>query len=419
MKKWIMVLLSSFYLLGSGTSIINATNNQLITVDVNEHQIAFDVKPMNDHGTILVPLRFVVDELGGTITSWNNNKLILSKGSTKITLIIGSKIVQKNQEQFTLTTAPILKDGRTLVPLRFLSEAFGASLNYSNYNVSIVTHESPIQSPAIRGNSIGNLNNGGWYAGYEDWIFFNNPLDQGSIYKEKLDGNDKQKVNDDVFVTNLNIINGKLYYVSGNTIYKSDINGTNRAIVMELGLGGPRLLSVVGDWIYYTKGTSMFMPLYRMKTDGTSNQLLEKNEVSSIAVLDGKIYYTIYFNKLFVMDIDGSNKKKILEGPISTAVDIKDNTIYFNYDKKLYSLDTNGTSLTKISDHEARDINVHGDWLYYTNYSEYSKKLYRINLIDHTTQKLGDEKTFYLHIVDNKIFYTNAFERKTIEVAID
>lgn len=413
-----MVLLSSFYLLGSGTSIINATNNELTTVSVNDHLITFDVKPMNDHGTILVPLRFVVDELGGTITTWNNKKLILNKDSTKITLTIGSKIVQKNQGQFTLTTAPIVKDGRTLVPLRFLSEAFGANLNYSNNNVSIVTHESPIQSPAIPGNSIGNLNNGGLNASYEDWIFFNNPLDQGSIYKEKLDGTDKQKVNDDVFVTNLNIVNGKLYYVSGNTIYKSDINGTNRAIVMELGLGGPRLMSVVGDWIYYTKGKSMFMPLYRMKTDGTSNQLLEKNEVSSIAVVDGKIYYTIYLSKLFVMDVDGNNKKKILEGSIS-GVDVKVNTLFFNYNTKLYSMGTDGKSLTKISDHNARDINVHGDWLYYTNHSEYSKKLYRINLIDHETQKLGDDKTFYLHIVDNKIFYADPYERKTIEVAID
>jgi len=419
LKKWIMVLLSSFCVLGTAPSFVNAADNPLITVAVNDHMITFDVKPMNDHGTVLVPLRFVVDELGGTITTRNNNELILSKGSTKITLTIGSKIVQKNQEQFTLTTAPIVKDGRTLVPLRFLSETFGASINYSNNNVSIVTHESPILSPAIRGNSIGNLNNGGWYTGYEDWIFFNNPLDQGTIYKEKLDGTDRHKINDDVFVTNLNIINGKLYYISGNIIYKSDIDGANRELLLDMGLGGPRLMSVVGDCIYYTKGTSMFMPLYRMKTDGTSNQLLEKNEVSSIAVVDGKIYYTIYFSKLFVMDIDGSNRKKILEGPISTAVDVKDNTIYFNYNEKLYTLGTNGKSLTSISDHNARDINVHGDWLYYSNYSEYSKKLYRINLIDFTTQKLGDDKTSNLHIVDNKILYASPFERKMMEIDID
>ncbi|OAB42376.1 DUF5050 domain-containing protein [Paenibacillus glacialis] len=418
MKKWMLVLLSSFYLLGSATSFVNAAETPPITVTVNDHLITFDVKPIHDHGIVLVPLRFVVDELGGNITSLNNNELILSKGTTTITLNIGSKIVKKNQEQFTLTKAPILVDSRTLVPLRFLSEAFGASIKYSNNNVSIVTHESPILSPAIRGNSIGNLNNGGWYASYEDWIFFNNPLDQGTLYKEKLDGTDRHKINDDVFVDNLNMINEKLYYVSGNTIYKSDIDGTNREIVMELGLGGPHLMSVVGDWIYYTKGTSMFMPLYRIQTDGTSNQLLEKNEVSSIAVVDGKIYYTMYLSKLFIMDVDGSNKKKLLDGSFSNIV-VKNNTLYFNYNKNIYTMGTDGTSLTKISDHNAQNINVSGDWLYYSNYSEYSKKLYRINLIDHTTQKLGDDKISNLHILDNKIFYANPFERKMKEITID
>jgi len=219
-----LVLLSSIYLLGSATIIVNAAESPPITVTVYDHLITFGVKPIHDHGTVLVPLRFVADELGGTINSLNNNDLILSKDTIKITLNIGSKIVKKNKEQFTLTKAPILVDVRTLVPLRFLSEAFGASINYSNNNVSISTtnSEPPNNYPVIRGNSIGNLNNGGWYASYEDWIYFNNPHDQGSIYKEKLDGTVQQKVNEDVFVTSLNIVNGKLYYVSGNTIYKSD-----------------------------------------------------------------------------------------------------------------------------------------------------------------------------------------------------
>lgn len=58
----------------------------------------------------------------------------------------------------------------------------------------------------------------------------------------------------------------------------------------------------------------MFKPLYRMKTDGTSNELLEPYAVSSIAVTGGKIYYTVDARKLFVMDTDGSNKMKLLDG---------------------------------------------------------------------------------------------------------
>lgn len=419
MKKWILVLLSSFCLLGSGTGIVNAANNPRITINVNGDMITFDVEPINDHGTILVPLRFVVDKLGGKVVSWNNNELILSKDTTTITLRIGSNIVQKNQEQFTLATAPQLIGGRTLVPLRFLSDAFGASINYIDNNVSIDTPSDINLSPAIRGNSIGNLNNGGSNVGYEDWIYFSNHLDQGKLYKEKTDGTDQQKVSDDIYIGNLNIVNQKLYYISGNSLIKSSLDGANRELMEDFGIGGPRLMSVVGDWIYYTQGNSMFMPLYRMKTDGTSKQLLEKNEVSSIAVTDGKIYYTVYLTKLFVMDVDGSNKRKISDMGSILDLDVNADSLFLNYNGKLYRMGTDGTSLTKISDHDARDINIHGDWLYYSNYSEYSKKLYRINLVDHSTQKLGDDKTFYLNIVDNKIIYSSPYERITKLIPMD
>lgn len=418
MRKWAFVLPLSFCLLSSGTSYANSADNQSTIVIVNDHVMNFDVKPIIDQGMVFVPIRSIVDGLGGKITFWKNNEISLSKGAITVTLNIGSTIVKKNQEQFSLKAAPKLIKGRTLVPLRFLSEALGASVNYESHRVSIRTTDDSEQSHAASGNSIGNLNNSGWYATDKEWIYFNNQRDNGKLYKEKIDGSYSQKVSDEKYVGYINIVNQKLYYTSDNKLYKSDLEGSNQMLLKDFGIG-LNLVSVVGDWIYYTEGSSMFKPLYRMKVDGTSKVLLEKYGVSSLAVSGGKIFYTIDGRKLFVMDADGSNKKKLVDGSYIAWVDVKERSLFFNLNEQLYSMGTDGTSLTKISDHDARNINVQGDWLYYSNYSEYSKKLYRINLVDHTTQKLSDEKTFYLHIISNKIFFYNPDVSSVEEIIVE
>ncbi|WP_169082284.1 DUF5050 domain-containing protein [Paenibacillus sp. PL91] len=354
MRKWAFVLPLSFCLLSSGTSYANSADNQSTIVIVNDHVMNFDVKPIIDQGMVFVPIRSIVDELGGKITFWKNNEISLSKGAITVTLSIGSTIVKKNQEHFSLKAAPKLIKGRTLVPLRFLSEALGASVNYESHRVSIRTTDDSEQSHAASGNSIGNLNNSGWYATDKEWIYFNNQRDNGKLYKEKIDGSYNQKVSDEKYVGYINIVNQKLYY-----------------------------------------------------------------GVSSLAVSGGKIFYTIDGRKLFVMDADGSNKKKLVDGSYIAWVDVKERSLFFNLNEQLYSMGTDGTSLTKISDHNARNINVQGDWLYYSNYSEYSKKLFRINLVDHTTQKLNDEKTFYLHIISNKIFFYNPDVSSVEEIIVE
>ncbi|WP_274652753.1 DUF5050 domain-containing protein [Paenibacillus humicola] len=404
MKKWTVFFPLSIALFSSGTSFANPSHPP-IRVEVNDHTANFNAEPVNFQGTVYVPVRSIVNELGGQIVSWKNNVVTLMKDSVTISFRIGSTTVYKNQEPFALNAVPKLMNGTTFVPVRFFSEALGASVNYTDRRISIQTGK-PAHTVSVSGNTIGNLNNGGWYASDQEWIYFGNYDDSGKLYKEKPDGSERQKISDDENVGDLNVVNQKLYYVSGSKLYKCDLDGSNRVLLKNFGMG-PNLMAVAGDWIYYTEGTYMFKPLYRMKVDGTSKQLLEKYAVSSISIADGKIFYTIDGRKLFVMDTDGSHKKKLLEGNYIGWVDVKDRSLFLNYNQKLYSIGTDGTQLTKISDIDSRNINVQGEWLYYSNYSTYGKPLYRIHLNDHTNQKLSDDKTFYLHVLGSKIFFYN------------
>lgn len=86
-------------------------------------------------GRTLVPFRFLGESLGAEI-SWNNEKqqAVLKLKSTEVIVKIGSKIAYVNGKMQTLDVPAETKNGRTFVPLRFMSEAFGAYVNYYSEN---------------------------------------------------------------------------------------------------------------------------------------------------------------------------------------------------------------------------------------------------------------------------------------------
>ncbi|OXM13319.1 DUF5050 domain-containing protein [Paenibacillus herberti] len=405
-----LMLMTSLY---STTSAAEGTKP--IVVKVNNQEVSFDVPPVNDEGKIFVPLRAIADALDVSISSWKGNQIKLTNGVISIDLQIGSSSYLLNGVNHTLDAPPRLQNGRTLVPIRFLSEMFGTDVFYADRVANIRTHkpDSPQEhelASEVTGNTSGNLglDNKGQFAEYKGWVYFFNNTDKGKLYKQKTDGSDLQKVSNDTYVTNLNIVNQTIYYMTDHKIVKSDLDGKNRIVLQDFGASGLNVMVVAGEWIYFTQDkTNMFGQLYRMKLNGTSMELLESNPVSRFIVDRGRIYYAIYSQKLFTMNTDGTNKKKILNQGSILSLEKKDALLYVNNSGKLYTMKTDGTSSTLLLDRNAQNLNVHGNWLYYADYSEYSKKLYRIHLTDKTVQKLSDKKTYYLNIAGERIYYYN------------
>ncbi|MCE5223975.1 hypothetical protein LLG10_07325 [bacterium] len=96
---------------------------------VNQNRIELEAPPFTENGRTLVPLRFIGEAFGAKI-DWEaeTKKVTYSLGSTKIEVIIGSVIAVVNGEKKNLDVPPKLVNGRTFVPLRFISESFGASV---------------------------------------------------------------------------------------------------------------------------------------------------------------------------------------------------------------------------------------------------------------------------------------------------
>jgi hypothetical protein len=89
-----------------------------------------DVEPFIVEGTTMIPLRGLFEEMGATIT-WHpeNKKITVEADGTKIEFQIENNRVWVNGQRYTTTVAPRIVNGRTFIPVRFVSEMLG-------YNVS-------------------------------------------------------------------------------------------------------------------------------------------------------------------------------------------------------------------------------------------------------------------------------------------
>ena len=103
-----------------------------IQVYVNRDKVDFpDASPFITNGRTLVPVRFVAESLGAKV-EWSQAtaEVTILKDSEKIVLKIGEKKATVGSKVFELDTNAVIKDSRTFVPLRFISETLDANVEW-------------------------------------------------------------------------------------------------------------------------------------------------------------------------------------------------------------------------------------------------------------------------------------------------
>jgi len=124
---------------------------QNFNVTLNGTPLALSPAPIERAGRVFVPLRGVFQNLGASVVYANG--VINAQGNGRsIALTVGSTQATVNGQQQLLDVAPFIVGASTYVPLRFVSESLGASVNYdaSNRIVAIVSGQPP-QGPPPQG----------------------------------------------------------------------------------------------------------------------------------------------------------------------------------------------------------------------------------------------------------------------------
>ncbi len=104
-----------------------------IPVYYNNEAIQFNIEPILEDGTTLVEFRPIFEKLGLEIT-WNpKTRTILGyKEGLSVQLQLGSSIAIVNGVEQQLLLTPKIVNERTMVPLRFVSEAAGSYVQWDN-----------------------------------------------------------------------------------------------------------------------------------------------------------------------------------------------------------------------------------------------------------------------------------------------
>lgn len=157
MLAFLLAFVLFFVSAGYQPAFADTANTREILVYLNGNKIEFDVAPVVIKGRTLVPLRKIFEELGATI-EWDKKTrtATATKGDIKFSLQVGSLEYSLNGKKHPLDVPAALVRGRTMIPARLVSEAFGCQVIWDGSTRSVLITGEVGKDSGSNGNTSGN-----------------------------------------------------------------------------------------------------------------------------------------------------------------------------------------------------------------------------------------------------------------------
>ncbi|HWQ76722.1 MAG TPA: stalk domain-containing protein [Syntrophomonas sp.] len=141
MKKKLAVCLCLVLLLTS-FAVPALAADPVPRVVIDGQQVSFDAAPVIDNGRVLVPLRAIFEQMGARV-DWDEDSATAAavKGDVTVKVTVGSTAPTINEETRTIDVPAQMMDSRVYAPLRFVCEAFGGTVTWDQdtYVASVTT----------------------------------------------------------------------------------------------------------------------------------------------------------------------------------------------------------------------------------------------------------------------------------------
>ncbi|MBR1737530.1 MAG: cupin domain-containing protein, partial [Firmicutes bacterium] len=116
------------------------------TIAVNGEEQSIDTAPVIKNGRTLLPIRAIIETFGGSV-NWaaNDKTTAITYGENVVTLTVNSTKAFVNNNETDIDAAPIIIDGRAFLPIRFVLENLGFAFDWNEETktVTIVQEERP------------------------------------------------------------------------------------------------------------------------------------------------------------------------------------------------------------------------------------------------------------------------------------
>jgi len=153
MKKDLILFLSVIFLFNAFT--FGALAEDEIKVTVDGKQLTFDQPPIMENNRVLVPMRAIFEALNSQI-DWDDatKTVTATKGDVVVKATIGQAEIIKNGTSIALDVAPVIVNGRTLVPVRAVSEALDAKVDWDQETKTVIITSAQADEDEITSGSL-------------------------------------------------------------------------------------------------------------------------------------------------------------------------------------------------------------------------------------------------------------------------
>lgn len=412
----------------------HAQPNKGIAVILNGERLNFDVNPIIVNGRTMVPFRKIGESMGAAV-SWNGETRTVfgSKEATYIRLKLDSKSAYVNEREVNLDVPAMIKQGRTLVPLRFFSEAFGANVDWDQdtYTVHITTgslkkHILGFYYSKSYGDFQRNLNNLSstaykWYTlDYSGNLSTNDTSKHIYVPEGYEDALELAKANGIhsyalVFESNPDV----LHNVLSNDERRSDLIDQIMDLVQTVGFDGVNI-----DFEYVREGDKEYLNTFmkdlhhKMSSKGKILSISLHSKTEKADWFKGYDYETLGKNSDFVV-LMGYDKNPAVAGPQAPIKWVEDVVDYalnrIPAEKIVLGIGVYGYGWT--------DTGTRTTWLHARNEVDYRIRFINETIRDYNIQPQWDEESAMAHFtftdydgVTHNVWYEN---EKSIEEKLE
>ncbi len=112
--------------------VVQVSADENISLTVNGKSIETQVPPTIIDGRTMVPVRDIFEACGAKVNWDANTKTITGeKGNTTVVMQIDSNMLFINEKVTEMDATPVIIDGRTLAPARYVAESFGGIVDWN------------------------------------------------------------------------------------------------------------------------------------------------------------------------------------------------------------------------------------------------------------------------------------------------
>lgn len=151
MRKLILGIVMAFGLMSVGQSGIAAPivteKSRNIEIVVNGDFIKMDVQPVMNHNHLLIPIRSL-SSLGLSYSFNSSTKVTTVKNGDGdyLKISVNSKTAYKNEKPIQMEIPAQNKDGRVLVPIRFITESLGYTVQFESIRKFVFVNSKDYKS---------------------------------------------------------------------------------------------------------------------------------------------------------------------------------------------------------------------------------------------------------------------------------